>query len=158
MIRIFFTTAILTLTACAGGTAQRQADYVYVPRPGQGQYQQPIDLRPTPTQRIPANDVCKSQFYRTLIGRHEGGIYFAGLPGWKRVVKPADEETFGTDLLPDMELLPPLIEIRDYLPDQSLYAPSVRTVMDMVDAGPVERARLTIELDSDGYVQQVWCG
>jgi len=47
--------------------------------------------------------------------------------------------------------------VRDYLPNQVLYAPSIRTVEDLVQLGPIDESRLTIELDQEGYVQEVVC-
>jgi len=49
------------------------------------------------------------------------------------------------------------LEVRDYLPNQVIYAPSIRTVSDRIQLGPVDQNRLTIELDREGYVQQVEC-
>jgi len=52
---------------------------------------------------------------------------------------------------------PPYLEVRDYLPSQVLYAPSIRTVSDRIQLGPDDQNRLTIELDREGYVQEVIC-
>jgi len=160
MIR--FLTVCLTFTAlsaCAiGNGSGPSGEYVFQRRPGQGIYVPPANLLPQPMQRIPADDVCRSQFYRSLVGRHEGSIYFAALPGQKRVIKPAELEDPISDFLPDMEMLPPTVEIRDYLPEQSVYASSIRTLYGDALAGPEIRTRLTIELDDEGYVTRVACG
>lgn len=92
------------------------------------------------------------------MGRHEGSIYFSALPGRKRVVKPAETETMETTFLPDMNILPPTVEIRDYLPNQTIYASSIQTVYGDALSGPEIRERLTIELDDEGYVMRVVCG
>ena len=128
------------------------------PAPGQGQYVRPAYLNPVPTPRVPDTDVCRSLFYQTLVGRHEGAIYIAGLPGRKRVIRPAFTEEFEEDfpLLPGDR--PPFVEVESFLPDQTLYAPSIRTVSDVSLLGEVDRERLTLTLDVDGYVQEVSCG
>ena len=51
----------------------------------------------------------------------------------------------------------PYVEVREYLADQTLYAPSINTVTDAINLGPENPARLTIELDVEGYVQQISC-
>ena len=129
----------------------------YQPVPGQGQYVRPAYLNPQPTPRVPPVDACRSQLYAGLVGRHEGAIYIPGLPGRKRVLKPAFLEDFNTNPIQGLDPEPPFIEVRDYLPDQVLYAPSIRTVADRIQLGPVDESRLTIELDREGYVQQVLC-
>ena len=161
MIRFLAIITTLTLlSACARsqgvGFPQNQA---YQPFPGQGQYVRPEYLNPAPTPLIPAQDACRSQLYAGLVGRHEGAIYIAGLPGRKRVVKPASIEDFdlGRDRIDGIDPDPPFIEVRDFLPEQSLYAPSIRTISDRIQLGPYDESRLTIELDRDGYVQQVDC-
>ena len=142
---------------CISGCVASADLPAYQPAPGQGQYVRPAYLNPVPTPRIPDTDVCRSQFYRTLVGQHEGAIYVAGLPGRKRVLKPA----FMEELEPDFPRLPgdapPFMEVRDYLPGQVIYAPSIRATDDLSLLGDVQRDRLTIELDEDGYVQEVLC-
>jgi len=101
-------------------------------KPGQGRYVQPEYLRPIPNPTIQPIDLCRAQFYQTLLGQHEGGIYFTGLPGH--------------------------IQVRDYIPGQVLYTPSIRTVASLVEAGPIIEERITIELDDEGYVEEVRCG
>lgn len=123
----------------------------------QGLYVRPPWLEPAPTPRIPDVDACRSQLYVGLIGRSEGSIYLEGLPGRKRILKPAFDEGFGYEQEDDFAQPPQLIEVRDYLPSQSLYAPSIRTVTDLVQLGPAQDDRLTIELDDQGIVQEIRC-
>ena len=129
----------------------------YQPYAGQGQYVRPAYLNPVPTPRIPDTDICNSQFYQTLVNQHEGALYVAGLPGRKRVIKPA----FTEEMEPDFPLLPgdraPFMEVRDYLPGQTLYAPSIRATEDLSLLGDIQQDRLTIQLDNEGYVQEVSC-
>jgi len=152
----------VVLTACSS----RQGDYlgqgynaypIQPPRAGQGQYVRPDYLNPTPTPRIPRTDLCQSQLYQGLVGQHEGSIYIAGLPGTKRVLKPAFLEDFDRERVQGIDPEPPLIEVKDYIPQQVLYAPSIRTVTDRLQLGPEDRSRLTIELDVEGYVQELRC-
>ena len=154
--------SVFLLTACSA----RQGSYlgpgynaypVQAPRAGQGQYVRPDYLNPTPTPRIPRTDLCQSQLYQGLVGQHEGSIYIAGLPGMKRVLKPAFLEDFDYERVQGIDPEPPLIEVRDYIPQQVLYAPSIRTVTDRIQLGPEDRSRLTIELDVEGYIQEVRC-
>lgn len=147
------------LPACAIGNAGGPyTERPFERRPGQGLYQQPINLRPVAPQRIPVEDTCRSQFYRTLVGQHEGAIYFAALPGRKRVIKPAEVETLENDFLPDTLIRPPNVEIREYLPGQTLYASSIQTVYGNPALGAEDLERLTVELDDEGYVTRVECG
>ena len=158
MIRLKTLTAALTLLVLpACGTSPGGAYPPYQPQPGQGQYIYPEYLRPTVTPRIPRPDVCQSRVFLGMVGQHEGSIYIAGLPGRKRIIKPAVLE----EDLPFMEGIdpePPFMEVRQFLPGQSLYAPSIRTTADLLEAQPIEQDRLTIELDREGYVQEVRCG
>ncbi|MEP3654686.1 MAG: hypothetical protein ABJO36_07305 [Litorimonas sp.] len=156
MIRNLAIFSALALTACAYGTPSSTYPE-YQPRPGQGQYVRPANLAPQPTPMIPAVDACQSQLYQGLLGQHEGAIFIAGLPGRKRVIKPARLEGFGYN--PDDALYdrPPFVEVRDYLAGQSLYAPSISNMMDRLNLGPVIEDRLTIELDAEGYVQTLDC-
>lgn len=160
MIRlIIFFSCLFGLSSCVFGNGSgQQGEYVFQRQPGQGIYRPPANLLPQPPQRIPADDICRSQFYRNLVGQHEGSIYFSALPGRKRVVKPAETELEESAFLPDMNILPPTVEIRDYLPNQTIYASSIQTVYGDALSGPEIRERLTIELDDDGYVTRVGCG
>lgn len=144
------------LSACAMGGPTTPFDG-FQPRPGQGQYIRPAFLNPEPTPRIPEVDACRSQLYTGLIGQHEGAIFIAGLPGRKRIIKPATLEGF--DYNPDDNFYdqPPFVEVRDYLPQQSLYAPAISTVTERLALGPDDQNRLTLELDEEGYVQQLDC-
>ena len=149
----------LGLSAC--GTSQGGAPFEQAPRyqpyPGQGRYVYPEYLGPAVTPRIPRPDVCQSRMFMGMVGQHEGSIYKAGLPGRKRIVKPAELEEdlpFTQGIDPE----PPFVEVRQYLPGQTLYAPSIRTTSDLLAAQPIEEDRLTIELDRDGYIQEVRCG
>ena len=130
----------------------------FLPQPGQGQYVIPAWQLPQPTPRVPDVDVCNSQFYQRLVGAHEGALFVAGLPGSKRVLKPAFTEEFESDFpsLPDDQN--PFVEVRDYLPDQTLYAPSIRTTGELAALGEFDAERLTLSLDENGYVQTVRCG
>lgn len=155
MIRIVSVLSTLCLAACTGMGGQQQVR----PFPeGMGQYQRPAYLNPVVQPRLPPADACRSQLYLGLIGRHEGAIYIAGLPGLKRILKPAFSEGFNYQPEDPLGQQPRLYEVRDYLPDQVLYAPSITTVSDLVQLGPPQENRLTIELDQYGYVQQVRCG
>lgn len=127
------------------------------PRPNLGQYQIPANQRPEPTRRIPDDDLCRSKLFLGLIGQHEGGIVFATLPGRTRVVKPAELELNEDDFLQDMRPDPPLVEIREYLSGQTLYTPAIRTISRIDNLGPILRDRLTVELDTDGYVRELSC-
>jgi len=159
MIRWLPIFALLGAAACAPTQGVGYPNYpAYVPAPGQGQYVRPEYLNPTPTPMIQAIDACQSHLYRGLVGRHEGAIYIAGLPGVKRILKPAFLEGPDVERIDGIDPDPPFLEVRDYLPNQVLYAPSIRTVSDRIQLGPVDENRLTIELDREGYVQQVECG
>ena len=158
MIRWLSILGILGVTACVPTQGAGYPNYpAYTPTPGQGQYVRPEYLNPTPTPMIPAVDACRSQLYRGLVGRHEGAIYIAGLPGRKRILKPAFLEDFDDGFIEGIDPQPPFLEVRDYLPDQVLYAPSIRTVTDRIQLGPDDEGRLTIELDQEGYIQEVVC-
>lgn len=158
MIRLISILAIFVLAACAPTQGVGYPNYpAYVPTPGQGQYIRPEYLNPAPTPMIQAVDACQSHLYRGLVGRHEGAIYIAGLPGTKRILKPAFLEEFDGSRIDGLDPEPPFLEVRDYLPNQVLYAPAIRTVSDRIQLGPVDENRLTIELDREGYVQEVLC-
>lgn len=147
-------TAALFLSSCYGMGAGEPTQR---PRPNMGRYQQPLYQQPEPTQRLPSEDLCRSQMYMGLISQHEGGIVFAALPGRTRVVKPATIEIDRDDFLEDMNPEPPFLEVREYLSGQALYAPSIRPVRRVDGLGPVEQDRLTIELDRYGYVNRLSC-
>jgi len=157
MIRPFFIlTTGLVLTACSYG-APYSAPPSYQPFPGQGQYVRPDHLAAQPTPMIPPVDTCRSKLYAGLVGQHEGAIFVPGLPGHKRVLKPAFPEGFGYSPGDPLYNDPPLVQVREFLPQQSLYAPSINTVTDRINLGPDNENRLTIELDAEGYVQAVEC-
>jgi len=154
MIRFLAIFAVVGLTACQ--STPRNAQQTFPNRP-QGQYIRPAYLNPAPVPRIPASDACGSQLYQGLVGQPEGAIFIPGLPGSKRVLKPAFDE--GYDQQPDpLGLGPALIEVRDYLPNQSLYAPSIRTPGPLVAPVDFDDTRLTIELDNNNMVQSIRCG
>jgi len=148
--------ALLGLTSC--GTIGGGNDTPYQPRPGQGQYVRPAYLDPPLPARIVPDDLCQARVYQTLVGQYEGSLYFQAIPGRKRIVKPAETETFGRDFLPEFEVQPPLLEVRDFLAGQPLYAPSIRTSPEVLALEPEIQDRLTIEIDGEGIVQEVRCG
>lgn len=125
---------------------------------GQGQYITPEYLQPELPLPIPAPDLCRSRLYLTLAGQHEGAIFIAGLPGRKRIVKPAELEDFLPDEDNDFLPIPPLVEVIDFLPQQAIYAGSIRTVVDRFLLTDEDPARLTLELDAEGYILDVRCG
>ncbi len=144
------------LSACASGSAV--PTYTFTPQPGQGQYVRPEWLAPAPTPRIPAVDLCRSQMYAALVGQNEGAIYIPGLPGRKRIIRPAFFEGPDNDFLNGDLMTETYVEVQNYLPGQQLYAPSIRDVTERVTLGPEDLSRLTIELDREGYVQEIRCG
>lgn len=154
MIRFFGFIGLLLLAACTSQTGT--IPIVQIPE-GRGQYVRPEYMNPAPTPRLPPVDACRSQLYQGLIGRHEGAIYIAGLPGRKRVLKPSFYESFEYQRDDTFYQEPALIEVRDYIPDQTLYAPAIRTVTDRLQLGPEQGDRLTLELDANGYVQEIRC-
>lgn len=155
MIRaaIFFALFSAALSACQLGPTGTQRPF-QAPRT-QGVYIPPEYLRPQPTEPVPSEDRCNARLYVALVGRHEGSIYFPGLPQLKRVIKPAILEDFDDD--PLFVPPPPLLEVREYIAGQSLYAPTIRTVSDRVALGPARDDRLTIKLDRDGFIREVRC-
>ena len=128
-----------------------------IQRSQQGRYQQPVSSQTQPTQRIPQEDICRSRLYLGLVGQHEGSVVFSSLPGRTRVVKPAETEEDRDDFLQDMQPDPPFVEIREYLSGQILYAPAIRAIRLGDQLGPIERDRLTVELDRYGYVRALSC-
>ena len=158
MIRRFlFIASCAALTACSYGAPISNLPN-YQPFPGQGQYVRPAYLNAEITPRVPPTDVCRSQLYQGLLGRHEGAIFIPGLPGRKRVIKPARLEGF--DYQPDDFFYerPPFVQVQEYLPGQVLYAPSISNLQDRLNLGPVIQDRITIELDDEDIVQEVTCG
>lgn len=117
----------------------------------------PAYLNAQPTPRVPAVDACRSQLYQGLLGQHEGAIFITGLPGRKRVIKPAELEGFGYNPDDSFYERPPYVEVREYLAGQSLYAPAISNMTDRLNLGATVQERLTIELDAEGYVQTVDC-
>ena len=154
MIRIIAIISLLGLTACQSTPRNAQRA---VPNGAQGQYVRPAYLNPAPIPRMPPTDACRSQLYQGLVGQPEGAIFIPGLPGTKRVLKPAFEENFEIEDDP-FETEPTYIEVRDYLPNQPLYAPSIRTPGSLVAPFDFDANRLTIELDLTGRVQAIRCG
>ena len=147
------------LTACVNAPAGPAAQpWVFTPTPGQGQYVRPEYMLPAPTPRIPAVDPCQSRMFAGLVGTHEGAIYIPGLPGTKRIIRPAFDEGFRDDFLGGENEIERLVEVRQYLPGQQLYAPSINDVTERISLGPDIGERLTIELDREGYIQEVRCG
>lgn len=160
MIRVIaILSAAALLSACGGSRLGGPGSYYpeYRPTPGQGQYVRPEWLNPTPTPMIPPVDSCRSQVYAGLVGQHEGAIYIPGLPGRKRILKPAFPEGFDYQEDDTFYDRPPLVEVREYLPGQLLYAPAINTVTDRLSLGPNDETRLTIELDQEGYIQEISC-
>lgn len=159
VIRFICIFALLGLSACQ--TTQQNAQQAF-PN-GQGRYVRPAFLNPLPPPRIPAPDDCQSQLFQGLLGQPEGAIYIPGLPGTKRVLKPAFDEGFGSEdgfynEDDPLSLGPTIVQVRDYLPGQSLYAPSIRTPASLQVASDVDLTRLTLQLDEAGFVREVRCG
>jgi len=146
----------LGLSACA--SAVGGYDYTFQPQPGQGQYVRPAYLDPAPTPRLPAIDPCQSQMYLPLVGVNEGAIYIPGLPGQKRIIRPAVFEGADNDFLNGEMMTETYVQVQNYLPGQQLYAPSISDVSERITIGVEDTSRLTIELDRDGYVQEIRCG
>jgi len=136
----------------------RGNDTPYQPRPGQGQYIRPAYLEPELPPRLVPDDLCQARVYQSLVGQYEGSLYFQAIPGRKRIIKPAETEVFGRDFLPEFETPPPLLEVTEFLTNQPLYAPSIRTTPDLLALEPEVQDRLTIEIDREGIVQEVICG
>lgn len=153
MIRGIAIFSVLFLSACQSGSTGP-----FQPRQGQGQYVRPAYLNPVPVPRLPPVDACRSQLYQGLVGQPEGAIFIPGLPGAKRVIKPAFEEGFDYSQGDMLGETPPYLQVRDFLPGQSLYAPSIRTPGSLLSAADSDLSRLTIELDIDGFVQEIRCG
>jgi len=152
-----FIAASAVLSACTFGGPPNPGP-VFQPFPGQGQYVRPDYLAPQPTPFIPAIDECRSRLYVSLVGRHEGAIFFPGLPGRIRVTKPAQLEGFGYNIDDSFYTQPPLLEVREFLAGQALYASSISNLSGGFNLGPEMPDRLTIELNDQGIVQEVSCG
>lgn len=155
-LAIFMTLGLSACSASYGPNSTARAPQIFPP--GQGQYVYPDYLRPAVTPMLPPVDACRSQLFQGLVGQPEGAIFIPGLPGRKRVLKPSFDEGFQYEPDETFGQPPTLMEIRDYLPGQSLYAPSIRDTRDLLALEPVERERLTIELDQFGIVQEIRCG
>ncbi len=153
-----FGAACAVLSACTYGAPITAPAQQFRPFPGQGQYVRPAYLNAEITPRVPPTDVCRSQLYQGLLGRHEGAIFIPGLPGRKRIIKPAEVEGFGYGRQDFLYERPPFVQVQDFLPDQVLYAPAISTLRDRLNLGPNVQERLTIELDDEGIVQEVTCG
>ncbi|GLQ22045.1 hypothetical protein ACFFUB_08295 [Algimonas porphyrae] len=144
------------LTACANAFGAPQTDFQ--PTPGQGQYVRPDWLAQAPTPRIQPIDLCRSQLYAPLVGANEGAIYIPGLPGTKRIIRPAVFEGPQNDFLNGEMMAETYVEVQTYLPGQQLYAPSISDIGDRIALADDQPSRLTIELDREGYVQEIRCG
>ena len=155
MIRFGLCFILLLVPACAASPVGTNS--VYFPQAGQGQYVRPEYMNPAAAQRMPPDDICRSRLYLGLVGSHESSIMIAALPSPKRILKPAFDEGFNYQPGDSFAIEPSVIEVRDYVPDQRQYAPSVRTVTDRLLLGPERQDRLTIELDAEGYVESVRC-
>lgn len=159
MIRFVTRSAILissaVLISCASGPGGVYDGYQ--PAPQQGQYIVPQYLLPEPTRSLSPADECNALLYQGLRGQHEGSIYLQGLPGRQRIIKPAFSEDFEVETFNGSAPTPPLYEVTDYLAGQRIYNPSINTITDQLRLGPVVQDRLTIELDQDGYVQDLRC-
>lgn len=126
--------------------------------PGQGQYVRPDWLSPVPTPQIQPIDLCRSQLYAPLVGANEGAIYIPGLPGTKRIIRPAVFEGPDNDFLNGEMMADTYVEVQTYLPGQQLYAPSIADISDRITIIDDQPSRLTVELDRNGYVQEIRCG
>lgn len=168
MIRIFLILpaliVLLALTACGTtpggvypGYQPGQGQGVYPAGVPRGQYIVPAYQRPEPMRSLTPADECNSLLYQGLRGQHEGSIYFQGLPGRQRVLKPAFSEGFDAEMFNGGIPSQPLYEVREYLAGQRIYNTGVNTLTDGLRLGPVIQDRLTIELDQDGYVQDLRC-
>ena len=149
--------ALLTLTllsACAapGGSVQP-----YRPVPGQGRYIYPENQRPQPMEVTPLEDMCGARLYQNLRGQNIGGVHVAVIAGDKRIIKPAEVEIDPDDFIPEYQPTPPLVDVTDLLAGQPLYTSQIRTGVYRGQLGPERPDRLTLELDSEGYIEIVEC-
>lgn len=147
---------VLGLSACAMSTVG--PNEAFQPQPGQGQYVRPEWMAPAPTPRIPAADPCRAQMYQALLGVNEGAIYIPGLPGLKRIIRPALFEGADNDFLNGDMMNETYVQVQTYQAGQQLYAPTIGNITDRITIGPENTDRLTIELDAEGYVQEISCG
>lgn len=130
----------------------------FQPQPGQGQYVRPEWMAPTPPPQRPAVDTCQARIYQSLVGVNEGAIYIPGLPGLKRIIRPAvfegpDNDFLNGEMMGDIYLL-----VQTYQAGQQLYAPTTANIMDRITIRPENENRLTITLDREGFVQEIACG
>lgn len=153
---LFAIPVVFGLTACAMSTVGPNT--AFVPQPGQGQYIRPEWMAPAPTPRLPAVDPCRAQMYQTLVGVNEGAIYIPGLPGSKRIIRPAVFEGPDNDFLNGEMMGDTYVQVQTYQAGQQLYAPTIGNITDRITIGPENENRLTISLDRDGYVQEITCG
>ena len=153
----FFAFSALLLGACAAGPSPN-SNRVFQPQPGQGQYVRPVFLQPELPQRLPIDDLCQSRSYQALIGHFEGGLFFQAIPGRQRIVKEAFLEDFEDDFLPEFEVQPPFLEVREFLSGQPLIGSSIRTTPALLATELPVEDRLTIEINIDGIVEDVRCG
>jgi hypothetical protein len=96
--------------------------------------------------------------YASLVGVNEGAIWIPGLPGRKRIIRPAIFEGPDNDFLNGEMMADTYVEVQTYLPGQQLYAPSIANVSDRIAIRNDDLSRLTVELDREGYVQEIRCG
>ncbi len=156
MFYILNLVAVLLLIGCGGFAGGNNIPYQ--PQPGQGQYIRPAYLDPELPPRLVPDDLCQARIYQSLVGQYEGSLYFQAIPGRKRIVKPAVLERRQRNFLPEFEAQPPLLEVTEFLADQPLYAPSIRTSPERLSLEPEVMERLTIEIGVDGIVEDVRCG
>lgn len=147
---------VFGLSACAMSTVGPNA--AFQPQPGQGQYVRPEWMASVPRARIPAADPCRARLYQTLLGVNEGAIYIPGMPGLKRIIRPALFEGADNDFLNGDMMNETYVQVQTYQAGQQLYAPTIGTITDRITIGPENENRLTIELDSNGNVREISCG
>ena len=158
-MRLLFTAIVLLgLTACAYGAPSLAPSPVFQPAPGQGQYIRPAWLAPEPTPRLPNIDLCQAQTFAPLIGMSEGAIYIPALPGAKRIIRPAFSERIRNEFLGGELETSQFVEVETYLPGQQLYAPTIQAFKNRIEVTEEDPNRLTIELDREGFVQDIRCG
>lgn len=158
-MRALILISAILLSGCAfAGLGGGGYDYQFTPRVGQGQYVRPEWQQPAPTPRLPANDPCQAQLYMSLLGVNEGAIYIPGLPGEKRIIRPAIFEGPENEFLNGEMMADTYVQVQTYQAGQQLYAPSIGNITDRITIGPENMNRLTIVLDREGYVQEISCG
>lgn len=156
MRSLFVIPLLFGLSACAMGPVGPNT--AFQPQPGQGQYVRPEWMAPAPTPRLPALDPCRAQMYQALLGVNEGAIYIPGLPGAKRIIRPAVFEGPDNDFLNGEMMGDTYVEVETYQAGQQLYAPTIGNITDRITIGPENENRLTISIDREGYVQEITCG